>query len=341
MKKLYLLVLSSFVITISVHAQNVALHQSNGAQLFYGTNAFYEACNAAASGDTIYLSGNGFNTNNISLDKKLFIFGAGHYPDSTIVTGKTTLNGSINLSENADGFCIEGVDMTGGITTTSNHAVDQITIKYCRLQGGLNIRGDRSTPSLNLMLLNCVMNAAVWLTNAQNAGIFNSISNADFFDTYGNLFQNNIFLLNNRSSTTYKYTLVGDNNTLENNIFLRTQDREVAGNNNIINNNITPKTDPFWGTNPIESGNYLGVDLATLFVNQTGNVFDYTHDYHLQAPASYLGLDGSQVGIYGGVFPYKEGAVPSNPHFVTGTIAPQTDADGKLNISIKVTAQDR
>ncbi|MGD9929849.1 MAG: hypothetical protein AB7U05_07495 [Mangrovibacterium sp.] len=341
MKKLYLLVLSFLVIAISAHAQTVALHQTDGPQLFYGLNAFTDACNAAATGDTIYLSGHGFNTSNISLDKKLLVYGAGHYPDSTTVTGKTTLTGSINLSENADGFYIEGVDMTGGITTTSNHAVDQITIKYCRLQGELNIRGDRSTPSLNLMLVNCAMKAAVRLTNAQNAGIFNSIFNADIVDTYGNLFQNNIFLLNNWSSTTYRYTLVGDNNTLENNIFIRTADREVAGNNNTIKNNITPKTDPFWGNTPIATGNYTGVAIETIFVNQTGNVFDYTHDYHLQAPATYLGVDGTQVGIYGNAYPYKEGAVPSNPHFVTGTVAPQTDADGKLNIVIKVTAQDR
>jgi len=39
--------------------------------------------------------------------------------------------------------------------------------------------------------------------------------------------------------------------------------------------------------------------------------------------------------------PWKEGAVPSNPHFVIGNIAPQSDAEGKLNIEIKVTAQDR
>jgi hypothetical protein len=46
------------------------------------------------------------------------------------------------------------------------------------------------------------------------------------------------------------------------------------------------------------------------------------------------------VGIYGGLFPYKEGAVPLNPHISLKNIAPQTDVNGDLNIQLKVNAQD-
>ncbi|MFW6277068.1 MAG: hypothetical protein ACOC1J_00245 [Prolixibacteraceae bacterium] len=326
--------------TFFLHAQKVALHNTSGVQIFTGVDGFLEACNSAVSGDTIYLAGGGFSSPG-TIDKRLLIFGAGHYPDSTAVTSKTIINGYINLTENADGFHIEGVDITGNFTTQTNHAVDHIKIKYCRIQGVLRISGDQSNPAINLMLANSVITGKVELPNAQNAGIFNSLFNGEISGTYGNLFQNNIFLLNNKSNLTYKYTLIGNNNTLENNIFLRTQDREISGTSNIIKNNITPKTDPFWGTTPVASGNYTGVEVTTIFVNQTGNVFDYTHNYHLQAPEAYPGTDGAEVGIYGGTHTYKEGAVPSNPHFVIGNIAPQSDAEGKLNIEIKVTAQDR
>src|SRR5690606_12799045 len=129
--------------------------------------------------------------------------------------------------EEADGFHIEGVDFTSLIVTSNNEAVDQVMIKYCRLQGGMDIRGDGSNPSRNLMLVNCVLQGTLGLTNAQNAGIYNSIFQSDITGSGGNLFQNNIFLLNNRSSYSYRYTITGDNNVLENNIFLRTLDREV------------------------------------------------------------------------------------------------------------------
>jgi hypothetical protein len=52
-----------------------------------------------------------------------------------------------------------------------------------------------------------------------------------------------------------------------------------------------------------------------------------------------LGTDGTQVGIYGGALGYKPGAVPSNPHFSSATVAPTTNKDGKLNVNVKVIAQ--
>ncbi len=325
----------------TLKAQKVALHSSSGIEYFTGYNGFVEAQNEASPGDTIYLPGGGFATNNITIDKRLIIFGAGHYPDSTTATGKTILNGYINLSENADSIHFEGVDITNSITTTSNHAVNHITIKYCRVQGELNIRGDQSNPALNLLVINSVVNGSVELTNAQNAGILNSLFNNNISDTNGNLFKNNIFFLNNRSNYSYLYTLYGNNNILENNIFLRTQDREISGNSNIVRNNITPKTDPYWGSTPIESDNYTGVAVEDIFIDQTGNAFDYTHDYHLNSPETYVGTDGIQVGLYDGLFPYKEGAVPSNPHIYMKNVSAQTDDEGQLQIQVGVEAQTR
>jgi hypothetical protein len=53
-----------------------------------------------------------------------------------------------------------------------------------------------------------------------------------------------------------------------------------------------------------------------------------------------LGTDGNQVGIYGGVFPYKELAIPVNPNIISKTISPQTNASGELNIQVQVKAQN-
>ena len=51
------------------------------------------------------------------------------------------------------------------------------------------------------------------------------------------------------------------------------------------------------------------------------------------------GTDGTDIGIYGGVFPWKDGSMPSNPHIISKTIPGTTDASGNLNVNIKVEAE--
>lgn len=79
-------------------------------------------------------------------------------------------------------------------------------------------------------------------------------------------------------------------------------------------------------------------DPANIFVNQTGNVFSYGHNFHLKSSyaAATTGTDGKQLGIYGGTAPYKDGAIPPNPHVRSRYVAPQTDANGKLHIEFNV-----
>jgi hypothetical protein len=136
------------------------------------------------------------------------------------------------------------------------------------------------------------------------------------------------------------YTVSGDNNTCNNNIFLNASSKYFSGVSNQISNNIFVTT-PSLGTSFIESGNYYPVAQDAIFINQTGNTFSYEHDYHLQSPTTYSGTDNTEAGLYGGTHGYKEGAVPSNPHIQIQNIATTTDADGILNVQIKAAAQDQ
>ncbi len=336
MKKLFLII-AAISASFIVNAQKVALHSASGIQHFTGTDAFVDAYNASLSGDTIYLPGGGFNTPG-NIDKSLIVYGAGHYPDSTQATAKTFVNGTINLSENADGFRLEGVDINGHIYFDNNEQVDNVTIKYCKMND-LNIQGNLTTPSTNLTLINNVFTGAYfYLSNAQNTGVFNCIIQGRVINSYGNVFENNIFMYS-YSGTSSNYTTAGDNNTFNNNVFLNASYRYFNGISNIIKTNIFVTT-PNYGTTPQDSVNYFPVDQADIFVNQTGNAFDYAHDYHLQNPSIYPGTDGTQAGLYGGTHGYKEGAVPSNPHIQLQIIAPTTTTEGMLNIQIRTEAQD-
>ena len=337
MKKLTLFSIL-IILTAFGYSQKVALHSSSGVQFYTGTSALINAYNAASAGDTIYLSGGGFTTPG-SIDKQLRIYGAGHYPDSTVTTGKTNIIGTTTLLENADGFYLEGVEL-GSLVFSNNNAVNNVIVKHCKITGDVNFVGNMSNPCSNFTLARSIVTGGLTFSNVLNAGVFNCIVQGRT-TSYGNLFENNIFLFSYTGSTTY-YTTTGDNNLFKNNIFLNLSNRYFNGVSNQIYKNLFATT-PNYSTTPIVSSpddNYYPVALADIFVSQTGNTFDYTHNYHLQNPSGYLGTDGKEVGIYGGYYGYKEGAVPSNPHFVTKTISPTTDENGLLNIKIQVSAQE-
>lgn len=339
MKKLKLL---AFIVvtstSIAVSAQTAILHSASGVQISKGNTALASAYTAAQGGDTLYLSGGTF-TPPAAFDKKLMIFGAGHYVDSTLATGKTFINGNVIVSENADLFYLEGIEINGNFSFSSNHSINNAVIKRCKINGTLSITGDLSNPSNNLSLIGNVFNSTLNLSNATNVFITNNIFNQVISPTNGNYISNNIFLSGGYSSSYGYCVFWGDNNQLNNNIFLYPNGL-AGGIGNVFKNNLMVAPTPAYGTTPTVIDNYTGIAQTAIFVTQTGTAFNYDHNYHLQSPATYIGTDGSQIGIYGGTFPYKEGAVPLNPHITIKNIAPATDNNGNLQIQIQVGAQN-
>jgi hypothetical protein len=327
-----LLIIVVIVMAITVNAQTIALHSSTGVQILKGSTAFVNAYAAAQNGDTLYLSGGTFAAP-AAFDKQLMVFGAGHFVDSTLATGKTFINGNVTLSENADLFYIEGVEITGGFTFIDNQSVNNVVVKRCKINGLFNVQGALSTPSLNLALLENVFVNALYLNNAQNAMVSNCIIQLNIAWSQGNIISNNIILFPSAYSLHDCH-----NNQINNNIFLGSAISQGTG--NIYNNNLFVSASPAYGTTATVFNSYTGIVQSSIFVNQTGNVFDYSHDYHLQNPLTYTGTNNTQIGLYGGIFPIKEGAVPLNPHIQVKNIAPTTDANGNLLIQIQVGAQN-
>lgn len=322
----------------SLKAQYAMLHSATGVHVFNGTTALESAYNASLTGDTIYLSGGGF-TAPASFDKGLIIFGVGHYSEYTADKTKTIISNRVNLSENADGFRIEGVEIADNIYFDADKKIDNVLIRYCTILYDIIVQGTLGTdPSNNLAIVNCVINREIVLNNAVNAVIKNSIIVDQIRNSYGNSIANNIIMFNYTGTGT-SYSIHGDNNICNNNIFLQSGYKCVYGSSNQIHNNVFVHATPNLGTSPISSGNYFGIGHETIFTNQSGYTFSYEHDYHLQAPTTYFGVDGSQVGLYGGDFVYKEGAIPSNPHIHSASVGSTTSPDGKLHIEFNATAQ--
>ncbi len=78
------------------------------------------------------------------------------------------------------------------------------------------------------------------------------------------------------------------------------------------------------------------VSLSSLYntTSTSENYGNYTAHLTEEAAATYLGTDGTEVGIYGGLSPFT--LMPDNPLVTKCDVANQTTEDGKLTVEIEV-----
>lgn len=346
MKKIYTLSVAvlAFISSLStIKAQDVVtLHHLGVTTPYYGNSAFTDAYSASVNFDTIILPGAFYNPP-ASINKKLTIIGTGHFPDSTSATGVTKITSTLYITSNADSLHLEGLYINGSISFESNQAINDVVIKRNYITGDVVFNGDRSNPCYRALIYQNVMNS-ISADNTMQITIANNHMMGAIVRLNSSVVENNIMYSTRYSGYPYycEYLFFDLNQSLiQNNIFLIPNNNFlcVGGINNIFNKNIFVSS-PSLGSGT-ESGNSYNVVQNSIFVNQSGSSFDYTHDYHLQFPAVYIGTDGSQIGIYGGLYPFKEGAVPANPHIQSKNISATTNSSGELSVDVKVSAQDQ
>ena len=245
--------------------------------------------------------------------------------------------------ERAGDLVVEGVQFAAGINVGYNISASYLSFKRCRINAGINFQGDLVTNScVNNSFSECVFIGDIYLTNTTNTAIMNSIIQDRLINSKSNIFKNIVFLFN--SMWNNGVLISPFNNEFSNNIFLDPSEVYfilAATDGNLFFNNVFVAANPNLGSNPISTGNYMGVPLADIFENHSGATFSYSSDFHLKSPGDYIGKDSSQAGIYGGLFPFKPGGVPTNPHINFKNISGTTTTDGKLNVQIKADAQSR
>jgi hypothetical protein len=294
---------------------------------------FDSAYNKSADDDFIYLPGI-IISGDKTISKKLTLIGTGHYPDSTVYTGKTKFTGTVYLGKRCT---MEGIDVTSTIAInnpaangcsflrvrcgnlyfagTNDHLIDG-SVFY--VISGSDFTTGSCTPSLNIFIKNSIITI---LQIIQNSSVKNCLLlGYDFGNTYlttaNTVFTNCIFKgFFQFDPSGYGSCFVINSNS----------------SNNCIWMNATP---PAPGNN-----NYENHAIDTIMINAPNNQgFSYSYNYHLKPNSPYLTAadDGGQIGIYGGAGPYKEGAVPSNPHIYFKQVATQSNNSGQLQINVKV-----
>ena len=326
MKKILLSVIA-LVGTMSTFAQNAlvaSLSHGTNVQMFYGNTALQEAVNVAESGDIINLSSGTFLSADIK--KAITLRGVGIVGDNpTYILNNFTIE---IPTEDANRFMMEGIRCQGTMFTKGTFAnpyfvkcqfkavqnaseSDAVTNKMfvnCKIVGNTNVGANDSYYFVNSFVTGIAhyQNASLTAVNCVlNTGVY-GLTQSDFY--------NCIFY-----TTRYTESKLPTGTKATNCYFVEYDGDSYA---------YTPFNDEC-----VNCGRFKYTEMFKTF---TGRNYTDAETFELtdEAKAIYLGTDGKEIGLYGGLQPYN--LKPSYPLISTMTVGEQTDANGQLNVTIEV-----
>lgn len=349
MKFLALLFVISWLVVSSTSAQTpqFAVVKPNGTSFVYSS---WDLAYAGASNDDfIYLPGTTITTT-ITINKRIHVYGAGHFPDSTVATGKTNISGNLLVTSGASGGSIEGIRFFGYVSLGGVTKLQNYSLSKCYLPNALIFvnQNNDSVPEFCTVSENILSNiqssnsSYSTKNNLFNKNVF--LSSTAVANTNLCLFSNNIFL--NQSNVIY---FMVTNSTFQNNIFLSANPVNLSGGNgncyNSFLNNLKFLNSSFDDLpscpNQAEENNISVSSIDSIFISYISS-WDYEDNLHLTSscPGVGAGTDGTDVGIYGTNNPTPTGWVPRNPHIYFKQVDSETGSDGKLHIQVGVRANN-
>lgn len=329
MKKILLSFVAFVFATVCLAQQQLVATLTHGEEIsmFYGTYAYRDAMAAAVDGDVINLSGGGFQA--CSIDKAVSIRGAGVLAEMpTFIINDFDINVP---AESTDRLSIEGVKISNTITLKGT-----LTNAYFMKNHITRVRGYNEANIKNINFVNCQVH--YYDVNQSNLTV-----SCQFINCYVNEIHNEV---NSKATAAYvncvirPYQSWGDGMT------------EYIANSTLLNcilvgDNMNLKSLPATSsaTNCLavsNSGENAFSNVAASVNNQHIHDFtiftdsDYMKDLTDEAKATYLGSDGTPVGMFGGPLPFS--FTPTYPQITKMNVASKTTADGKLSVDIEVSA---
>lgn len=337
-------------LTLLAQVKIVALHQNGNVRQFFSNEAnaepFQLAYNAAVDGDTIYIPGGTYAPPTL-FNKRLAVYGAGHFPSATTVTLSTKISGNLNLGDLADGSHLEGLLFLGSVVYP-NESVNAITIKRCFISSSITASSTSGNFSLNNYFLENVIQGEINFNNLRSYVFDNNFIRGTSRNLVMGMFRHNIFLKKTEHYSGSDWVIFYANaSTFNDNIFTSTT--AYYGHQHILNsgtctwnNNAFAMSNPTLGVDPVLAGNHFNLNMTNIFVNYVYDTpFSYAYNYSLTALGlGLLSFDSTQIGIYGGSNPFKPESIPVNP-YIQSAVIQQNSNNGLLNVNIQVQAQNR
>lgn len=324
MKRTLLLICTLLCANVLFAQEQLAtLKHNDSISVYYGQNAFVEAYNAAANGDIITLSDGVFNVSPSHVQKGITVRGNGAVADTARRSTGTYFMEKFVVQYLGDSlqFSAEGICFSH-FRTISSH---DIKLTRCYINISEQVDGLQAT--------NCVYRGDVWGSTTYNNIYINCIlrsgRNLSASELPYNAICNNCIILGeddqlNSSTPMYQYN---------NCIVIKEETSSDSILNSIVNNSVLIG---FTGTSSFASSGNVVMSLSDVFENWDGESLSTdleTYVLKSSVSNSILGLDGREVGIFGGVIPFdwtptysviKRLDVPNTP-----------DENGMLNIDVE------
>ena len=249
------------------------------------------------AGDTIYIEGSQTSYDvALSIYKPLVILGPGYFLNENPLTQNNKLSAVLNapvyLYAGSSGSIIKGLSITAA--SFGESGLTNITIENNRIAGDITMVDGLSSIKISKnYVLGCLM-ISTHCTNLMISNNFiyytyyynNSITGGNFSQA---IITNNI-IKGGAVSTSYL--------TYVNNIFISCSISDTTTNsfaNNICDGSYLP----------INVGNIRNANMADVFVGLTGNSTDGQWKLKAGSPAIGAALDGGDIGMFGGLYPYQ------------------------------------
>lgn len=345
MKK-FLSVVATAALSLFAYAQNTdapmaTLQHGDQTRVWMGVDAFIKAYEAAAdSADVITLSSGNFQVPN-PISKSFRLYGAGCEDDPATGTKATVLNSSLQ-------FIPADITNEDGETVKAGRKVNGLHLEGVQVQS-IYFNNNQLTPVENLTIAKCKITDRInFYHDSKNMTIRQSIIAYGIDNCNTHWGHYNLLITNSHIwSLPYSYS---ESSIHVDHCIVRTISGRVLCTNSILYNPLrsgsTSKNNIFVGTASIGNGvqdsnnNWTGIANAGVYTAE-GEDGTYAEDktFELKYPKKYVGTDGTEIGLYGGNYPWNK--IPCTPRIMESNIDTKTSADGKLKVSIKVEAQTK
>ena len=333
MKKLFLSLVAVMIAATATFAQSslVATLSHNGEiSVFHGASSLKQAMEAATHGDIITLASGRYEAANIT--KAVTLRGAGMEEDSITGAFRTQIVGdfNINIEEATDNhLTIEGVYHENTITTYGT--LTNTMLQKSRF--GRIVVSDWGNTVNSLTCIHCYIANTIQMPKNCSANFINSVIQWPDNSLGGNMEFTNCMIndfagyINNSFFTNCLFNLWN------------------VGSSGLNGSNMASYCAGWWYNgnpfNNIPSTTNKGISKDEFTAMLAPNPNDRLSDiYRLtdEAKKTYVGNDGTEMGIYGGNLPWDIRIL--SPQITKCNVAAKTTADGKLSVDIEVKAAE-
>lgn len=321
---------------VLAQTQVATLQHGDEMTAFYGMNALVEAHAAAVDGDIITLSSGTFTKTDIT--KTITLHGAGCTAD-TLGNTPTIVAGSFSISGLSDSYYLDIEGISFGDITYYN-TLYHVKFRKCNVNTISNGGTYQSAATMkDVQFVNCLIGSAEIRSSNDNVSIINCVigSLKHIGRSYGSIYSTSTYVYNSiigmkrtgdyysHNGNLYLYNcIVSENNTGNE----RGQLYESTAYNCIEIDSVF--------TSSVQTYNCMSVNSYSEVFESFDGTFSFDTDYSLkeEIATSFLGNDGREVGIYGGVMPYDPR--PSYLILSRYNVANRSTIDGKLSVEIEV-----